>query len=182
MCLCAIGILLAFARNEPETAATLGPPRGRPHPPAHPGCVTDHGTTGGGRRRGTAGHVEPAQPRRRCEGYESRRGGDRHRHRRGLETRLVPARGYELDLIERVPLPAGRRRTSLLFPARAQSSPPVPGRSCRFGRPMYWWDSVDSSRCPRTWPPAAEFRSSFTRPMPKPGWPTRSGGASPLRG
>ncbi|TLP98357.1 UDP-N-acetylglucosamine--N-acetylmuramyl-(pentapeptide) pyrophosphoryl-undecaprenol N-acetylglucosamine transferase [Nesterenkonia salmonea] len=41
----------------------------------------------------------------------------------GLETRLVPAAGYELDLIEKVPFPRRPNRDTLSFPSRfAQAS------------------------------------------------------------
>ena len=40
----------------------------------------------------------------------------------GLETRLVPARGYELDLIPRVPLPRKPSRDLLTLPVRLRSA------------------------------------------------------------
>ena len=61
MCLCAIGIRWPSPATSRETAAALRARRGDDRTRLiTPGCVTDHGTTGGGRRRGTAGHVEPA--------------------------------------------------------------------------------------------------------------------------
>src|SRR6202046_5882850 len=68
---------------------------------------------------GTAGHIEPApappdalrraDPRIRitCLGTE-----------RGLETRLVPLRGYDLALIPAVPLPRSVNATLLSVPGR----------------------------------------------------------------
>jgi len=68
---------------------------------------------------GTAGHIEPALAtaealRRADPGTEVRLLGTA----RGLETRLVPARGWALDLIEPVPLPRRPSADLLRLPGR----------------------------------------------------------------
>ena len=103
---------------------------------------------------------------------------------RGLETRLVPTRGYELR--------AGARRS-----AAPQALGPdllrLPGRlpPCHPGRAE---DPVGQRHrcrgrvrrlrvaCPPTWRPGAACRWSCTRPTPRPDWPTRSAPGSRGRG
>jgi UDP-N-acetylglucosamine--N-acetylmuramyl-(pentapeptide) pyrophosphoryl-undecaprenol N-acetylglucosamine transferase len=68
---------------------------------------------------GTAGHVSPLlavadRLRSREPGAEIIVLGTRE----GLEARLVPARGYELATIERIPLPRRLNRAALSFPGR----------------------------------------------------------------
>ena len=131
---------------------------------------------------GTAGHIEPAlalaDALRRadpqlsivCLGTE-----------RGLETRLVPLRGYELALIPPVPLPRQLTpqllgvpgRLSAVGERRGAGAGPGRARTCSSGSAATW---------PRraTWPRgAATCRSWCTRPTPGPGWPTGSAPGSP---
>ncbi len=96
---------------------------------------------------------------------------------RGLEASLVPARGYPLELVPRVPLP--RKPTpSAAAAARPAARPRSrrPRRRAGPGRaPTSWSASADTSRRRPTWPPAgAGSRSSCTRPTRGPGWPTGS--------
>lgn len=77
---------------------------------------------------GTAGHVEPAlnladAVRRADPGATITAIGTAE----GLETRLVPARGYELDLIARVPLPRRPSKDLLTLPGRLRGAV----RQCR---------------------------------------------------
>ncbi len=72
---------------------------------------------------GTAGHVEPALAladalRRRDAGIAITMLGTA----RGLETRLVPDRGYDLELIPPVPLPRSLSPSLLTVPARMRSA------------------------------------------------------------
>src|ERR1700759_5828378 len=68
---------------------------------------------------GSGGHIEPA-----LAFADALRGADRGIHvaclgtQRGLETRLVPMRGYELDLIRAVPLPRSVTPQLLTVPGR----------------------------------------------------------------
>lgn len=72
---------------------------------------------------GTAGHVEPA-----LNLADALVQADRQTvvtalgTAEGLETRLVPARGYELDLIPRVPLPRRPSADLLTLPARLRAA------------------------------------------------------------
>lgn len=72
---------------------------------------------------GTAGHVEPALnladalTARLPDAVVTALGTQE-----GLETRLVPARGYELDLIPRVPLPRRPSKDLLTLPARLRAA------------------------------------------------------------
>ena len=72
---------------------------------------------------GTAGHVEPAinladaVVRAAPDAVVTAIGTAE-----GLETRLVPARGYELDLIERVPLPRRPSKELLTLPGRLRGA------------------------------------------------------------
>ena len=126
---------------------------------------------------GTAGHIEPAlaladalrqaDPRIEvtCLGTE-----------RGLETRLVPVRGYDLALIPPVPLPRK------LTPAAAVGARPARRRGRAPRRPRWTrpaprsWSASAATWPPRpTWPPgAAACRSWCTRRTPGPAWPTGS--------
>lgn len=72
---------------------------------------------------GTAGHVEPALSvadalRRADPGVGLTLLGTQ----RGLETRLVPARGYDLELVPPVPLPRRLSRDLLTVPARMRDA------------------------------------------------------------
>ncbi len=72
---------------------------------------------------GTAGHIEPALAvadalRRRMPDVAITMLGTA----RGLETRLVPARGYELALIPPVPLPRSLKPALLTVPTRMRSA------------------------------------------------------------
>lgn len=77
---------------------------------------------------GTAGHVEPA-----LNLADALREADPEvvvtavGTEEGLETRLVPARGYELDLIPRVPLPRRPSKDLLTLPGRLRAAT----RRCR---------------------------------------------------
>lgn len=72
---------------------------------------------------GTAGHVEPAlnlaDALKLCQpdAVVTALGTSE-----GLETRLVPARGYELDLIPRVPLPRKPSRDMITLPGRVRAA------------------------------------------------------------
>ena len=129
-------------------------------------------------------HRADARPRRRAAPPRRRRTGIRITclgTARGMETRLVPARGYDLRLIPPVPLP----RKPTARPA-ARAGPGVAGGrgdprpAGRAGAP------TSSSASAATWPlPAylaarrAECRSWSTSRTRCPGWPTGSGPASP---
>lgn len=72
---------------------------------------------------GTAGHIEPALNtadvlRQRDTETEIRALGTS----RGLEVRLVPARGYELDLIPAVPMPRRPNKDLAALPTRLRTS------------------------------------------------------------
>ncbi len=72
---------------------------------------------------GTAGHIEPALNtadvlRGRDPGSDIRALGTS----RGMEARLVPARGYELDLIPAVPGPRRPNKDLLALPSRMRAS------------------------------------------------------------
>ena len=99
---------------------------------------------------------------------------------RGLETRLVPERGYDLELITPVPLPRKPSGDLVRLPMRVR-------RAVRQTRAVL--DSVDAdvivgfgdtSRCPHTWQPGAglagagAFPWSCTRPTRVPAGPTGS--------
>ena len=72
---------------------------------------------------GTAGHIEPAlntadELRMRNPAHDIRALGTS----RGLEVRLVPARGYPLDLIPAVPMPRRPNRDLIALPSRLRAS------------------------------------------------------------
>ena len=170
---------MSFARAEPgaeQALAAAGPggPLARPKlgwpgpaPRLSAACRHEPGherDAGGGpqaRRRsrrcsvvlaggGTAGHIEPAlaladalrraDPRIRitCLGTE-----------RGLETRLVPARGYDLALIPRGPAaPLADPAAAVgARPAAAPRSGP-PGPCWSRSAPTWWWASAATWRTP----------------------------------
>lgn len=68
---------------------------------------------------GTAGHVNPLLAV--ADGLRARDGGDTVLvlgTAEGLESRLVPERGYELLIVDKVPFPRRPNRAALAFPAR----------------------------------------------------------------
>ncbi|MCA2222699.1 MULTISPECIES: undecaprenyldiphospho-muramoylpentapeptide beta-N-acetylglucosaminyltransferase [Nonomuraea] len=68
---------------------------------------------------GTAGHIEPALALADAlRHYDQRIGITCVGTERGLETRLVPARGYELELVPAVPLPRAITPRLLTVPGR----------------------------------------------------------------
>lgn len=72
---------------------------------------------------GTAGHIEPALAL--ADALRAHDGSitvTALGTERGLETRLVPARGFELDLIPRVPLPRKASAELLMVPGRLLSA------------------------------------------------------------
>ncbi len=71
---------------------------------------------------------------------------------RGLETRLVPERGYHLELITPVPLPRKpSRRPGAPADAGAPRRPGDPRGARRRRRPTWSSASAATSRCPPTW-------------------------------
>ena len=78
---------------------------------------------------GTAGHVEPAMAvADALVALDPERPDHRAGHRAGLETRLVPERGYALELITPVPLPRKPTGDLARLPSRvrARSARPAP--------------------------------------------------------
>lgn len=72
---------------------------------------------------GTAGHVEPAMSvADALRRHEAAVGITALGTQRGLETRLVPERGYELELIPAVPLPRRPSKELLSVPGRLRSA------------------------------------------------------------
>jgi UDP-N-acetylglucosamine--N-acetylmuramyl-(pentapeptide) pyrophosphoryl-undecaprenol N-acetylglucosamine transferase len=72
---------------------------------------------------GTAGHVEPALALADAlRAYDGSIGVSALGTQRGLETRLVPAAGYELDLIPAVPLPRQPSLDLLRVPSRLRTA------------------------------------------------------------
>ena len=157
--LVALGLLVGFARREPEAARALAAPRAAParRPP--------------GRRSADAGHSDPdARPPRRRWHRRPHLAPARDRRRpaparpvveitclgtpRGLETRVVPEAGYPLELIPPVPLP--RRPTPTCCGSRAGCA----ARSRRrwrssTGSGRTWWSATAAtSRCRPTSPRA----------------------------
>ena len=125
-----IGMLLSFARRDRQEAARAldaerpGRRPGAADPPRG-GAVAVHVVVAGG---GSAGHIEPALAfadalRRRDPSAQVTALGTE----RGLDTRLIPARGYPLRLIPPVPIPR-RDPVGLLQGAR-------PGCGPRWRRP-----------------------------------------------
>ncbi|OOK71849.1 glycosyltransferase family 28 N-terminal domain protein [Mycobacterium kansasii] len=117
--------------------------------------VTDYGPSlsivlAGG---GTAGHVEPAmavadalsalEPDVRITALGTPR---------GLETTLVPARGYHLELITPVPLPRKPSGDLARLPPRVWRAVAETRRCSTRSMPTSWSVSVGMSRCPPTWP------------------------------
>ncbi len=123
---------------------------------------------------GTAGHIEPALavadavralvPDARITALGTER---------GLETTLVPRRGYPLELIPPVPLPRKPTMDLLKLPAGSSRRCAAPGRSSTRSTPTSSSVSAGTWRCPPTSRPgpvrcvdAGVSRSSSTRPMP----------------
>ena len=188
--LVALGMLLSFARHEPEPRARaarrrpavgvlpIAPLRSATSAAAPQAREPVHVVLAGG---GTAGHIEPAaRPRRRAAPRDPSVGGHRARHRAGPGDAAGP----------RARLPARAD------PAGAAAAPPVvdcpaAGPAARRGprraatvldriRPTWWSASAATSRCPPTWRRGrAGCRSSSTRRTPGPGWPTGSARGSP---
>lgn len=78
---------------------------------------------------GTAGHVEPALALADAlRGRDPRIGLTALGTATGLEARLVPARGYDLALVPRVPLPRRATPALLLLPGRVAGAVRVAGR------------------------------------------------------
>ena len=127
---------------------------------------------------GTAGHIEPALAladalRRRDPATEVTALGTA----RGLETRLVPARGYELELIPPCRCRAGP--TADLLPCRAGCAAATraaePRAATTTGADVVVGFGGYVGRCPPTSRRGAgTCRSSSTRPTPGRGWPTGS--------
>ena len=142
---------------------------GRARPMTRVGC----------RCRGAFGRSHRAGAGRRRRDAAARPG--RHDHRlgtvRGLDTRLIPARGYRLELIPPVPLPRKLNSALLRVPARLRAAVraaeavlrDVGGRRRRRIRRLR-----RAAGLPRR-PPAARSRSSCTRRTPGPVSPTASG-------
>jgi UDP-N-acetylglucosamine--N-acetylmuramyl-(pentapeptide) pyrophosphoryl-undecaprenol N-acetylglucosamine transferase len=92
---------------------------------------------------------------------------------RGLDTTLIPARGYPLELIPPVPLPRRLNRALLQAPGRLRDWVRAAGAMLDHVRPEvvvgfggYTWP------CRPTSPPAGRAcRSSSTRRAPGPEWP-----------
>ena len=95
---------------------------------------------------------------------------------RGLETRLVPLRGYDLELIPAVPLPRSLTPQLLSVPGRLGSA--IPARSRRSTAPRRTWWSGSAATWPRPRYLAAKTAgspSSCTRPTCRPGLANRIG-------
>jgi hypothetical protein len=93
----------------------------------------------------------------------------------GLEARLVPARGYALAEIPRVPAAAPPdRRPAPCAGSRRRCRAADAGASGPW-RPTWSSASAATSRCPPTWPRGDAAPPSWcTRPTPAPAWPTAS--------
>lgn len=93
------------------TAPTTGPAPARPSPPSGPRVVVAGGHS--------AGHIEPAlavaDAIRRLDGTATVTALGTER---GLDTVLIPARGYPLELIPPVPMPRRPSKALLQVPAR----------------------------------------------------------------
>src|SRR6202021_706915 len=132
---------------------------------------------------GAAGHIEPAlalaDALRQADGsIEVTCLGTQ----RGLETRLVPLRGYELELIPAVPLPRSVTPQLLTVPGRLAGAGPAVGTT--LGRAGWGRTSSSASagtwRRPRTWRPSGtRCRSWCTRRTRCPASPTGSARISP---
>src|SRR6201993_1849571 len=114
---------------------------------------------------GSAGHIEPALAL-----ADALRAADSRIQvtclgtARGLETRLVPLRGYELELIPAVPLPRAVTPQLLTVPGRRAGAARAPSRP-----------SAGTWRRPPTWPPSGtRCRSWCTRRTRCPASPTGS--------
>ncbi len=150
-----LGLLVGFARSEPEAAAALQDRRSSPRKrPVLPGAVSAGprsrtprasrspyaGTRLMGPRRvllaggGTAGHTSPLLAtadalRRRDPEVEVVALGTAS----GLEARVVPAAGYPLEVIPRVPLPRKPGLDLLRTPGRLRTRPCRGPRGARPG-------------------------------------------------
>ena len=86
---------------------------------------------------------------------------------------LIPARGYQLELIPPVPLPRTLNRALLQTPGRLRDSVRAASAVLDRVRTEIVVGFGPTSPLPRTSPPAdAACRSSSTRPTPGPEWPT----------
>ena len=98
---------------------------------------------------GSAGHIEPALAfadalRRRDPTSEITALGTE----RGLDTRLIPARGYELALIPPVPIRAGPASTCSRVPGRLRAAVAAAADVLRAPRPTCWSASAATSSGP----------------------------------
>ena len=186
--LVALGMLVGFARREPEAARAL----------AQRKRARNSGVTAGrvdaseasrrtlcascSREVGSAGHTSPLLAtadalQRLHPGVEITCLGTRER----IEAQIIPAAGYPLEFVPSVPLP--RRPNADLAPAARPAAGRTPRRARR-GRPdpprRDLPASAASCRCRPTSPRAsAGSRSSSTRATPCPASPTSSGPGSP---
>ena len=105
---------------------------------------------------GTAGHIEPALAVADALRALDPAGITALGTERGLETTLVPARGYELQLIPPVPLPRRPTPIWLTLPARLRAAVKAAagGAGPASGRTSSSASAATSRRRP-TWPPAA---------------------------
>ena len=125
--------LPAAARRRSPTARS--PARRRPGCPVSRRVAADDGrvnvVVAGG---GSAGHIEPAlgAGRRRAAARPGRAASPRLGTERGLDTTLIPARGYPLELIPPVPLPRKPSADLLRLPGRVRARRrPGPGGAGR---------------------------------------------------
>ncbi len=188
--LVALGLLIGFARREPEAAPALAARRrgraagvaagaGRAPQPRPPRLSPMRILLAGG---GTAGHTSPllatADALRRldptveitCLGTP-----------RGLENTVVPAAGYPLELVPPVPLPrkpGARPAQGARADASTRSARPTPCSTA--STPTSSSATAATSRCRPTSPPAsAACPSSCTSRTRCPAWATSSAPGSP---
>ena len=159
--LVALGLLVGFARREPEAARALAQRKRSRNSRCHRAAESPAGPLGSMRvllaGGGTAGHTSPLLAtadalRRLHPGVEITCLGTRER----IETQIVPAAGYPLEFVPSVPLPRrpnadlrprcpGRLRAAA--PGRARRGRPDPSRRDRRA-------SAATSRCRPTSRPA----------------------------
>ena len=127
---------------------------------------------------GSAGHIEPALAfadalRRRDPSVEVTALGTE----RGLDTRLIPARGYDLVLIPPVPIPRRPAATCSRCPAGCgPRSRAAADGAARAGTPTCWSASAASSSGP-AYLAARRLRVPIVvhEANPRPGWANRLG-------